>query len=116
MGLPYPYEAETGQLKPQPAAPRAPFDLAGHIRDAIVARGSSVELFGVARVVDGPELAGTMASSFRDALTQHFQSRHPLADADMWESFASQARAQLARGQGLDESALGTLLRTVDGL
>jgi hypothetical protein len=120
MALPYPYEAETGQLSPRPAAARAPFDIAGHIREAIVARGSAVELFGVEFPVDAPELAATMASGFREALTQHFLERHPMAGADIWDSFASQAQAQLKRGQTLGDSSLettlNTLLMTVDGL
>jgi hypothetical protein len=116
MALPYPYEAETGQLTPQPPEARAPFDIAGHVRDAIVARGSAVELFGVEFVVEGPELAATMASGFRDVLADHFLQRHPLADADIWDSFASQARAQLTRGQPIGDSTLKTLLMTVDGL
>jgi hypothetical protein len=116
MALPYPYEAETGQLEPRPAEARAPFDIAGHIREAIVARGSAVELFGVEFVVDAPELAATMASGFRDVLTKHFLERHAMADADIWDSFVSQARAQLTRGQAIGDSTLNTLLMTVDGL
>ena len=116
MALPYPYEVETGQLKPRPTEVRAPFDIAGHVRDAIVARGSSIELFGVEFAVEGPELAATMASGFQEVLAEHFLQRHPLADADIWDSFVSQVRAQLTQGQAIGDATLKTLLMTVDGL
>ena len=116
MALPYPYEAETGQLKPRSAEPRAPFDIAQHVREAIVARGSVIQLFGVEHEVAGPELAATMASGYREVLTRHFLERHSLADADAWSSFERQARAQLERQPQLDDSTMNTLLMTVDGL
>lgn len=81
-----------------------------------MARGSTVGLFGLERVVDGPELAATTASSYREVLTEHFLQRHPLADAEMWDSFVRQVRAQLERSPSVDASTLTTLLMTVDGL
>jgi hypothetical protein len=92
------------------------FDIEGRVRDAIVARGSVVSVFGVERALGSPEAAATLVNRFRDALTAHFLERHSLADGAIWNDFASQVHAQLERNPTLDDSALTTLLMTVDGL
>ena len=59
MSLPYPYEVETGALKPRPPAPRTPLDVAAHVDDAIRVQGGALEVFGVPMDVAGPDSART---------------------------------------------------------
>ena len=116
MALPYPYEVESGALKTRLHEARAPLDIAQQVHEAITASGSTVVLFGVRRDLGAPEEASMLVNRFRGALAQHFLNRQSAADADIWSSFAQQARAQLERSDTFDDETLTTLLMTVDGL
>ena len=116
MSLPYPYEAETGQLKPAPRAPRAPFDVEDHILESIRPAGDDLEMFGVRLPAVEPYSASEIAWLFRDMLIELFQKRRPDADESTWELFESQARAQLDRHPRADSELLRALLLSVDGL
>jgi hypothetical protein len=115
MTLPYPYEVETGTLKPRPRFDRLVFDVGHHMRDAIRSRGDMAELFGVPYRLVNPrdeELLGRL----RSELTAHFNERVATPDAVVWQDFVDQARAQLERHERLDDDVLRTLRATIDGL
>jgi hypothetical protein len=116
MTLPYPYEAETGRLKPAPRAPRAPFDIEEHLLEAIRPAGNGLSFFGVRLAPPHPHNASEVAWVFRDALIGHFQKHRPDADEATWELFLSQARAQLDRHPRADDELLRTLMLGIDGL
>lgn len=115
MTLPYPYEVETGALKPRPRFERVVFDVAHHLRSAIRSGDQMAELFGVQYPLVKPrdeELLRRMQSE----LTLHFLERVAAPDALVWQDFADQARAQLERHVRLDDDMLHTLRATIDGL
>ena len=115
MSLPYPYEAETGQLPPRRPVPRTPFDVEGHVNDAIRARGDdSVEVFGVALRVLPPESPGPVVEHLRRGVLNHFLERVSAPDDDTWQSFASQAHEQLAGRTEVDATTLRILRLTID--
>jgi hypothetical protein len=116
MTLPYPYEIETGQLRPRARAPRAPFDVGQHLDQAIRVDGAQLQVFGVR--LDVAEAPGALATmkQFQSSLTARFQNWRPNADAATWELFGSQARAELAGLERADADTLGMLLLTVSGL
>jgi hypothetical protein len=116
MALPYPHEVETGQLSPRSPEVRRPFDVDEHVAAALEAQDDALLAFGVALRPPAGEDAPAAASRFRAALVSHFNERRPDADAATWDSFASQARAQLERLEQADEHALRVLLITIDGL
>jgi hypothetical protein len=117
MALPYPHEVETGKLNPRTPEVRRPFDVAEHVARSLEVEDGVLLAFGVplrppAEERDVPELA----RRFRAALVSHFDARRPDADHATWDSFASQARAQLEQMEHADEEALRVLLLTIDGL
>ena len=116
MTLPYPYEAETGRLKPAARAPRAPFDIEDHILDAIRPAGNGLSFFGMRLAPPEPHSSSEVAWVFRDALIVHFQRRRPDADGATWELFQAQARAQLDRHPRADDALLRTLMLCIDNL
>jgi hypothetical protein len=116
MSLPYPYEVETGALKPRPAAPRTPLDIASHVQDAIRVQGSALEVFGVPMDVAGPDSVRTVATELRRAVTEHFQERVSAPDEDTWELFAMQAHDQLEGRTAVDDSTLRVLRLTIDSI
>jgi hypothetical protein len=116
MALPYPHEVETGQLSPRTPEIRRPFDVDEHLAQQLEARDEGLVAFGVTLRPPAGEDAITTATRFHAALVSHFNEKRPDADAATWDSFASQARAQLERLEQADEHALRVLLITIDGL
>jgi hypothetical protein len=116
MTLPYPYEIETGQLRPRARAPRAPFDVGQHFEQAIRVAGARLEVFGVCLDVPQALSALQTMTQFQTSLTARFQSWRPNADAATWELFDSQARAELAGLERADADTLRMLLLTISGL
>ena len=116
MTLPYPYEVETGALKPRPRAPRTPLDVEGHVHDAIQVQGSELEVFGVPLDVAAPDSVRTVATELRRAVTDHFQERVSAPDDETWELFASQAHDQLEGRTAFDASTPRVLHLTIDSL
>jgi hypothetical protein len=116
MALPYPPEVETGELSSRPRQPRRPFDVGEHLAQAIVVQGAGLSLFGVALSPPEGQDAEQAAARFHAALLAHFNERRPDADSATWESFASQARAQLERLERADDEALRALSMSIDGL
>jgi hypothetical protein len=116
MALPYPHEVETGQLRPRAPEARRPFDMDEHMAQSVEARADELVAFGVTLRVPPGEDAQDVASRFRAALVDHFNERRPAADLATWDSFVSQARAQLERLEQADDHALHVLLITIDGL
>lgn len=116
MSLPYPHEFETGQLITRGREVRRPFDVDEHVAEAIEARDGELLAFGATLRPPADEDVHVVASRFRAALVSHFNARRPNADAATWDSFASQARAQLAQHAQADEDALRMLVITIDGL
>jgi hypothetical protein len=116
MTLPYPYEVETGELKPRGPAARTPLDVAGHVHDAIRVQGAELEVFGVPLDVDAPDSVYLAARQLRRAVADHFQERVAAPDRDTWELFASQAHDQLEGRTRLDASTLRVLRLTIDAL
>jgi hypothetical protein len=115
MTLPYPYEVETGQLRPRRRFKRADFDVERHMREAIRSNGEAVELFGVQYPLAEP-LGQRLVERLRSELTEHFEARVATPDAEVWQLFAEQSRAQLERHVRLDDDVLGMLRATIDGL
>jgi hypothetical protein len=116
MALPYPYEVETGQLRPPPRAPRAPFDIKTHLLDDIRPAGDDLCMFDIPLPARQDQTGSETAALCREALTQLFQERRPDADERTWESFVQQARALVERRLSADDELLRALLLTVDGL
>jgi hypothetical protein len=116
MTLPYPYEAETGRLKPAPRAPRAPFNIEDHLLDAVRPAGTGLSFFGVRLAPPDPHNSSEVAWVFRDALISEFQRRRPDADHATWELFQSQARAQLDRHPRADDELLRSLMLIIESL
>lgn len=115
MTLPYPYEVETGQLKPRPRFSLPGFDVERRMRDAIQSGAEAVELFGVelpSSAVDTEEFLDQL----RAELVERFNERVAAPDATTWNEFAERARAQLERHACLDERVLPMLRATIDGL
>lgn len=115
MTLPYPYEVETGQLKPRPRFVLRRFDVERHLRDAIRSRGEAAELFGVQYPLVEP-CSEELLERLRAELSAHFYERVASPDAEVWRQFADQARAQLERHARLQPDVLHTLRATIDGL
>jgi hypothetical protein len=116
MTLPYPYEIETGALKPRRRAPRTSLDVEGHVDDAIRVQGAELEVFGVPMDVEGPKSVRTVATEMRRAVTDHFQERVSAPDEDIWELFASQVHDQLEGRTAVDGSTLRVMQLTIDSL
>ncbi|HTV19277.1 MAG TPA: hypothetical protein VMG12_11415 [Polyangiaceae bacterium] len=116
MTLPYPYEYETGELKPRRRMPRAPLDVRGHVNDAIQVHDSELEVFGVPLDVEAPDSVRVVAKQLRRAVTDHFQERVSAPDDDTWALFASQAHDQLEGRTAVDASTLRVLRLTIDSL
>ena len=116
MSLPYPYEVETGQLKPRRGEGPTPVDVEQRVNDAIQVRGSELELFGVPLDVEPPDSARVIASQLRHAVTEHFQERVSAPDDDTWASFATPANDQLEGRTVVDASTLSVLRATIDSL
>ena len=116
MTLPYPYEVETGRLKPAPRAPRAPFNVEDHLLDAVRPAGDGLSFFGVRLAPPTPHSSSEVAWVFRDALIGEFQKRRPDADQATWELFQSQARAQLDRHPRADDELLRSLMLIIASL
>lgn len=116
MGLPYPQEIESGRLRSDPRPPHAPFDVAAHLADAIVAEGERVRAFGVPLRPVGGAPADEAAEHLQRSLLDRFNERRPDADGATWALFASQARGLLERRERLDEQARRALLLAIDGL
>lgn len=116
MALPYPHEVETGKLSPRAPEPRRPFDVDHHLADMLEAHDDAFFAFGVRLQPPAGEEPRATADRFRVALVDHFNERRPDADEATWDSFASQARAQLERLEQADEHTLRVLLMTIDGL
>lgn len=115
MTLPYPYEVETGELKPRGRFKRPVFDVERHMREEIQSTAEGAELFGVQFPL--PEPGGELQlEHWRAVLTAHFNERIATPDAATWHEFAAQARAQLERHARLDEDVLPMLRATIDGL
>lgn len=113
--LPYPYEVETGRLKPRPRFVLRPFDVEGHLREAIQSRGETAELFGV-RYPRVEPFSEDLLERLRVELSAHFLERVAIPDAEVWQRFAEEARAQLKRHARLEPDVLRTLRATIDGL
>ncbi len=116
MALPYPPEVETGKLRARAPQVRRPFDIDEHVAQALEPLDDELVAFDVILRLPAGEDAQQVASRFRAALVRHFNEKRPNADRATWDSFASQARAQLARLEQADEHALRVLLLTIDGL
>lgn len=116
MSLPYPHEVETGALRPRPVTPRTTLDVEAQLQDAIRISGSQIEVFGVPLQVPPHESADAIAEPLRRAVATHFEQRFSAPDLAIWESFASQARAQLEGRTQLDASTLNILRITIDAL
>jgi hypothetical protein len=116
MSLPYPYEVETGALRPRPPLARTPLDVEAHVDDAIRVQGGALEVFGVPMDVAGPDSVRTVAQQLRQAVTGHFQERISAPDDDTWQLFASQVHDQLEGRTAVDDSTLRTLRLTIDSL
>src|SRR5262245_48562766 len=116
MTLPYPYEVETGQLKPRARFRRVGFDVERHMRYAIHSTDEEVaEVFGVQFPMVGPR-DEEFLERLRTELSEHFNERVATPDAKVWQEFADEARAQLERHSRLEGDALTTLRATIDGL
>jgi len=116
MSLPYPPEVETGQLSPRAPQPRRPFDIDEHVAQSLEVRADQLVAFGVPLRMPAGDAAQDVASRFRAELVSHFNARRPDADRATWDSFASQARAQLEQLEQANEHVLRVLLMTIDGL
>jgi len=116
MALPYPREVETGQLPPRRAEPRVAFDVEASVQDAIVARGSHVEIFGAAYQLDDDASAQALVERYRNAVLVHFNERVAAPDPTVWRWFADQAHDQLQHHPVLDDDVLGVLRLTIDNL
>lgn len=116
MSLPYPYEIETGALRPRKPAPRIALDVERHVQDAIRVQGSELEVFGVPMDVAAPDSVRTVATDMRRAVTDRFQERISAPDEETWELFASQAHDQLEGRTAVDASTLRLLRITIDSL
>lgn len=116
MTLPYPYEVETGALRPRRPAPRTSLDVEGHVDDAIRVQGGALEVFGVPMDVEGPDSVRTVAKQLRQAVMLHFQERISAPDDDTWQLFATQVHDQLEGRTAFDPSIPRTLRLTIDSL
>lgn len=116
MTLPYPREAETGQLPPRHPEPRVVFDVEASVKDAIVARGSHVEIFGAPYLLDDAASAEALVESYRNAVLLHFNEHVAAPDATVWQAFADRAHDQLAHHPALDGDVLEVLQLTIDNL
>jgi hypothetical protein len=116
MTLPYPYEVETGQLKPRPPAPRAPFDIAGHLEREIRPAGSDLLMFGKCLQPPPDSSASEAAALFRHLLRARFAAWRPNADAATWELFESQAHAEAENADRANDALIHSLLLTINGL
>jgi hypothetical protein len=116
MTLPYPYEVETGALQTRAPMPRMPFDIRGHMLDALRVVDDSPVMFGVRLAAPAGAEAAGVVQHYQEALTQQFQERRPNADEATWEIFDSQARSQLERADQADEETLHALMMSIAGL
>lgn len=116
MTLPYPFEVETGRLQARARAPRAPFDIAHHVGEAVRIIADQLEVFGVLLASHAPHGAGEPARHFREALIARFNQRRPDAGAATWKLFESQARPALRGLARTNDEALRVLLLTISGL
>lgn len=116
MALPYPHEVETGKLSPRARQVRRPFDVDAQLALSLEPRDDELVAFDVTLRLPPGEDAQQIASRFRAALVRHFHEKRPNADRATWDSFASQAQAQLSRLEQADEHALRVLLLSIDGL
>jgi hypothetical protein len=116
MALPYPREAETGQLTPRRPEPRIAFDVEASVEDAIAADGSHVEVFGVPFILADDTGAEALVERYRQAVLQHFNERVAAPDAGIWHQFSARAHDQLEHHAQLDDSVLEVLRLTIDNL
>lgn len=114
MSLPYPNEVETGDLSPLEPEPRNAFDVGARLRQAIVAHGSDVEIFGVAFGAQDAASAEALVERYRGAVQSHFNERVSAPDATLWQSFADQVHDQLEQHAQLDDGVLDVLNLTID--
>lgn len=114
MTLPHPREAETGELPPRRPQPRVAFDIEARVLDAIVARGSHVEIFGARYELDDGAAAESLAELYRSVVIARFNERVAAPDASVWRLFADQVHDQLRHHPQLDGSVLEMLKLTID--
>jgi len=116
MSLPYPREAETGQLSPRRPEPRVAFDVEAAVQGAIVANGALVVVFGVPYVVSDAASAEALVERYRSTLLLHFNERVSAPDPSLWQLFAAQVHDQLEHHPDLDDGVLEILRLTIDNL
>jgi len=116
MTLPYPREAETGQLPPRRPEPRVAFDVEASLEDAIVGTGSHIEVFGVPFDLAHDTSADAVVDGFRRVVLLHFNERVAAPDAAVWQQFSARAHDQLEHHAQFDDSVLEVLRLTIDNI
>jgi hypothetical protein len=116
MALPYPFEAETGELQPRQPHLRVAFDVEASVEAEIRANGSNVEVFGAHYPMEDAAIADATVEYYRNMVTLHFNERVSAPDPDIWQLFADQANNQLEHHPELDDSVLDMLRLTIDNL
>jgi hypothetical protein len=114
MTLPHPREVETGELPPRRPEPRVAFEIETRVRDAIVASGSHVEIFGARYELDDDAAAASLAALYRSTVISRFNERVAAPDASVWRLFSDQVQDQLRHHPQLDGSVLVMLKLTID--